>query len=94
MWFLKSKRALRKELLLVITKGRRIVNNWTKDKRVPEEQRAGLAAAMLPKFEDMSNADTLDDFSRKQLYLFAKMFKLILKAKKYELALIKSIELD
>lgn len=93
MWFLKSKRALREELLLVITRGRRIVSNWTKDKRVPEEQRAGLAA-MLPKFEDMSNADTLGDFSRKQLYLFAKMFKLILKAKKYELALIKSIELD
>ena len=93
MWFLKSKKALQKELLLVITRGRRIVSNWSKDEWLKEKQRDGLAAT-LPLFEEMSNAETLDYFSRKQLYLFAKMFKLVLTAKKYELALKKSIELD
>ena len=93
MWFLKSKKALQKELLLVITRGCRIVSNWSKDERMLEKQRAGFEAT-LPLFKEMSNAETLDYFSRKQLYLFAKMFKLVLRAKKYELALMKSIELD
>ena len=94
MWFLKSRKALQRKLLSTLIKGRKTVKHWIIDYEnyLSEEIMANMTS-LLQQFDSMikDSDENWKFYDRKQLYLFNKMFGLVLKAKKYELALMKSI---
>lgn len=94
MWFLKSKKALQIELLGVLYKGRKILRGFLTDYGglLGDYGKNTINGLMEQIIElDVDIRENYENFTKKQLHLFIKMFKLLLKAKRYEVALMTSV---
>ena len=94
MWFLKSKKALHGDLIVTLNRGFNEVSRWVNDyEDAPEESRSCWMALMNQMDELINQLDDIyETYNRKQLHILNVMFNLVLKAKKCEVALLKSIE--